>query len=139
MNNELTALLNLEDAIAELPNLVDLDTEHFFSDELYARVLKIPAGTVLTGKVHKRDHLNFLMAGTIRVMTDEGMKTLVAPKIILSNKGIKRAGFAITDTVWVTVHHCESTTVDEAEDELVEPSRPHIEMAATKAQLETPL
>jgi len=139
MNKELSNLLKLEDAIADLPTLIDLKTDHFFSDELYARALYIPAGTVLTGKVHRRDHLNFLMKGTIRVMTDEGMKLLEAPQILTSEKGIKRAGFAITDTIWVTVHHCEKTTVEEAEEDLVEPSRPHIEMAATQAQIEAPL
>ena len=130
------AVIALEDAISELPELIELETDHYFSDELYARALHIPAGTVLTGKVHKRDHLNFLMKGEIKVMTDEGVKHLVAPAIIPSKKGIKRAGFAITDTLWVTVHHCDKTSVEEAEKELVEPNRPSIDAAIEKHRLE---
>jgi len=116
--------------------LVELETEHYFSDELYARALFIPAGTVLTGKVHKRDHLNFLMKGEIKVMTDDGVKLLKAPAIIESKKGIKRAGFAMTDTLWVTVHHCTKTSVEDAENELVEPNRPAIDAAIEKHRLE---
>jgi hypothetical protein len=54
------------------------------------------------------------------------MKLLEAPQIIPSKKGIKRAGFAITDTEWTTVHATTATDVGTAEDEIVEESRPHI-------------
>jgi hypothetical protein len=118
-------ILELEDHIAAMPQ-IEGRVDHIFSDGLYARTLYIPAGTVLTGKVHKRDHINFLMKGTIRVMTDEGMKLLEAPQIIPSKKGIKRAGFSITDTEWTTVHATTATDVETAEDELVEAGRPHI-------------
>ena len=132
MNN----VLALEDAIVANLELQDLPTDHYFSDELYARALHIPAGFVLTGKEHKRDHLNFLMKGKIKVMTDDGVKLLEAPAIIESKAGIKRAGFTLTDTLWVTVHHCEKTTVKEAEDDLVKPSRPHIAAAMEQVKLE---
>ena len=118
-------ILALEDQIAKMPQ-IEGKVDHLFVDGLYARTLYIPAGAVLTGKVHKRDHINFLMKGTIRVMTDDGMKLLEAPQIISSKKGIKRAGFAITDTEWTTVHATTATDVDSAEDEIVEESRPHI-------------
>lgn len=118
-------ILELEDKIAAMPQ-IEGKVDHLFSDGLYARTLYIPAGAVLTGKVHKRDHINFLMKGTIRVMTDEGMKLLEAPQIISSKKGIKRAGFAITDTEWTTVHATTATDVATVEDEIAEESRPHI-------------
>jgi len=132
-------VIALEDAISQLPELVEFETDHYFSDELYARAIHIPAGVVLTGKVHKRDHINFLMKGEIRVMTDEGVKHLKAPAIIPSAKGIKRAGYAITEVLWVTVHHCTKTNVKDAEDELVEPNRPSIEAAIDKHRLEATL
>jgi hypothetical protein len=116
---------NLEDELAKLPQ-VECKLDHVFSDGLYARSMHIPGGTVLTGKVHKRDHINFLLQGTIRVMTDDGMKELTAPQVIPSKKGIKRAGFAITDVIWTTVHATDATEVEAAEDELVEDGRPHI-------------
>lgn len=121
----------LEELMAQYPQ-TDLDVDHYFSDGLYARAMFIPAGVALTGKVHKRDHLNFLMMGEITVMTDDGMQTLHAPKIIPAMKGIKRAGYAHTDSIWVTVHATDATDPEQAEDELTEPGRPEIEAMKKK-------
>jgi len=129
-------ILKLEDAIVDNLTLTDLPVDHYFSDELYARALHIPADTVLTGKEHKRDHINFLMKGDIQVLTENGIERFVAPAIIPAKKGIKRAGYAFTDTIWVTVHHCIATNVEDAENEIVEPSRPHIAKAMEKVKLE---
>jgi hypothetical protein len=126
-------VLQLEDAIASELVLVDLPVEHFFSDGLYARQLLIPKGVVLTGKAHKRDHLNFLLKGKIAVMADKGVQVLDAPAIIPSFAGVKRAGYAIEESIWVTVHATDTTELVELEEELVEPSRPHIQEAANKA------
>ncbi len=38
-------------------------------------------------------------------MTDEGMKRLKACTVVKSQPGIKRAGYAHEDSVWITVHH----------------------------------
>ncbi|AFV51097.1 tail fiber adhesin [Vibrio phage VPMS1] len=105
------AVVRLEEHLKTLPG-VDLsggDVEHFFSDGLYARKLNIPADTVLVGHAHLQGQINFLMKGTIRVTTDEGVKTLTAPQIVVSAAGTKRAGYAITDTTWVTVSATEET------------------------------
>jgi len=118
-------ILKLEDAIAEIPN-VDYELEHYFSDELYARSMHLKSGTVFTGKEHKRAHISFLLKGTVKIMTDEGVELLEAPAIITSKKGTKRAGYAVTDIIFTTVHHCISTNIEDAENELVKPGRDHI-------------
>ena len=129
VENRNAKVQQLEDSMVGMPLNLDMDTDHYFFGGLYARALHIPAGVTLTGKIHKHDHLNFLMKGRISVMTDEGVKELEAPAIIPATKGIKRAGYAHTDTTWVTVHVSNSTTVEEAEEELVEPCEPHIQAA----------
>lgn len=99
------AVLALESALKAHPNAdtSDGDVTHHFSEGLYARELRIPAGTTLVGHIHLQGQINFLMSGTIRVTTDTGVETLTAPRIIVSEPGTKRAGHALTDTVWVTV------------------------------------
>jgi hypothetical protein len=64
----------LEELMAQYPQ-TDLEVDHYFSDGLYGRAVFIPAGVAATGKVHKKDHLSFLMMGTVTVLTDDGMKT----------------------------------------------------------------
>lgn len=101
---------------------IELPTTHHFASGLYARELFIPAGTVLTGKVHKTEHLNICSKGRITVWTEDGMKTVEAPFTMVSRPGTKRVGFAHEDTIWITVHANvnEERDIQKLEDELVE-------------------
>jgi hypothetical protein len=116
----LAQIHQLEDFLRTQPK-DDCATSHYFADGVYGRALLIPAGTALTGKMHRQRHLNFLMQGTIRVWTEQGMKDLEAPQIIVSEPGTKRVGFALTDTIWVTVHATDKTDIGEIEAEVIIP------------------
>jgi quercetin dioxygenase-like cupin family protein len=70
--------------------------------------------------VHKKEHFYVVVSGTICVTTDDGVQTITGPKILLSRPGTKRAVYAVTDALCMTFHVAESTTVEEAENELVE-------------------
>lgn len=83
---------------------VELTTKHYFSNGLYARELHIPAGTLLTGKIHADEHLNIVSKGKILVATEDGAKEISAPATIVSLPNTKRIGYAVEDTVWTTIH-----------------------------------
>ncbi len=85
---------------------------HRFTDGIYVREIMIPAGTPLVGKIHRHDHPNFLMSGTVRMITEDGPEEITGPKVMISKAGVKRALFAVTDLVWVTVHHNPTNTQD---------------------------
>ena len=108
----------LEVALLAQPQ-ADMPLAHFFADGLYARQLTIPKHCVLTGAIHKFEHINVILKGDITVATDEGVKRIRAPAVIVSKPGTKRAGFAHEETIWLTVHACEATTQAEAEAMLV--------------------
>jgi hypothetical protein len=97
----------------------DMPLEHFFADGLYARALHIPKNCVLTGAIHKREHINILAKGDITVVTEDGPKRITAPYVMVSRPGTKRAGFAHEDTVWITVHACDEKDVEKVEQLLV--------------------
>lgn len=97
----------------------DMPVEHFFAKGLYARSLCIPKHCVLTGAIHKHEHINILAKGDITVVTDDGPRRIQAPCVMVSKPGTKRAGFAHEDSVWVTVHACEAKDVETAEQLLV--------------------
>lgn len=97
-------IVKLEQVMKEMPNQLELPVTHHFSPGVYMRELFIPKGTTLTGKIHKTEHLNILSQGDISVMTEDGVKRLQASTVIKSNPGIKRAGYAHEDSVWITVH-----------------------------------
>ena len=96
-------------------------TGHFFADGTYTRALLIPAGTALTGKTHRQRHVNFLLQGTIRVWTEQGMQDLTAPQIIVSEPGTKRVGYAFTEVIWATVHATDKTDLNDIEAEVIIP------------------
>ena len=66
---------------------VPIETIHHFSKDVYAREIRIPAGTLLTGEIHKFKNLNILSAGTMQVLTEEGIKEVSAPFTVVSPAG----------------------------------------------------
>jgi len=112
----------LEDCILQVPQ-IDLKTAHELSGGVYARTIYIPAGTVLTGASHKKDHIN-IVQGDITVSTDDGMKRMTGQHVIPTKAGMKRVGFAHADTIWTTLCATNLTGIEEIEAELVdEPER----------------
>lgn len=93
----------LEREVQKLPQ-VNCPVRHFFAPGMYAREMTIPAGVVLTGAVHRHEHLCTISKGRIVVSTDEGMREVVAPATFVSIAGAKRVGFALEETVWTTYH-----------------------------------
>ncbi len=86
--------------------------KHTFTDGIYVREIFIPAGAAVVGKIHKHRHPNFLMSGTVRLITEDGYEEITGPKSIVSKEGTKRVLFAMTDLVWITVHHNPTNTED---------------------------
>jgi len=108
------AVEEIEQRMLALPQ-ISLRVVHHFSDGLYARELHIPAGTVLTGKIHKLRNLNILSAGEISVLTEHGVVRVKAPFTVVSPPGTKRIAYAHSDCVWTTIHATEETDVDKIE------------------------
>jgi len=98
---------------------VQLATTHALAGPVYARTIFIPAGTLLTGLVHRADHVN-ISVGDITVLTDTGMRRLTGHHVIPTKAGAKRAGYAHADTHWTTVSYTTQTELGAIEDELVE-------------------
>lgn len=111
-------ILNIERFILECPQ-TETPTRHYFSPGLYAREMFIPAGTVLTGAVHKTEHL-VQFDGDITVLTDGGMQRLTGRHTFVSKPGVKRVGYAHADTWCTGFFVTDKTDVEELENDLVE-------------------
>lgn len=91
---------------------ISIPVRHHFSPGVYAREITIPAGTLLTGRVHKFSQLNILSGGTISVLTQHGMQQVEAPFTIVSPPGTKRVAYAHTDCTWTTILATEEKDPD---------------------------
>jgi hypothetical protein len=104
----------------------------------YARQMFIPKGTLIIGKIHRHQHLNFILKGRVSVSTEFGPKFFEGPCMFVSEVGLKRAVYAEEDTIWVTVHMTKFTgeeNLDKMEAELIAPSYDDMGMIASVEEL----
>lgn len=111
-------VLALEEEMRKL-DPVPTVTIHHFSEGLYARELHIPKGTLLTGKIHKHEHLNIISQGDISVLTEGGVKRIKAPFTLVSPAGVKRVGYTHEDTVWTTIHATDERDLEKIEEHFI--------------------
>lgn len=105
-------ILALEAALRELPQ-VAIPVTQYFSAGVYLRQINIPAGTLMTGKIHKHRCMSIVLSGEMEVVTDQGPRRIKGPCVFESPAGVKRAGIAITDCVWLTAHPYNGPELDE--------------------------
>lgn len=106
----------LQNMMAQLPQ-VPLETFHYFADGMYARVLPRPAGTLIVGKVHKKEHFYIVCKGRIQIEHD----IYEAGTVLVSRPGTKRAVLALEDSICMTIHRTNKKNLEKMERELVEP------------------
>jgi quercetin dioxygenase-like cupin family protein len=105
-----------------LPPVDTIQTEHHLHGGVYSRKVFIPKGTVVVGRVHKTAHVFICISGEIKVWSTEApVCVMTSGDITESLPGVKRVVFTLEDTVIMTVHRVEALTMDELEDEIVEP------------------
>ena len=109
----------LQVEVSKLPQY-EPQTKHTFHGGMYCREVWRPAGVLVIGKVHKKEHFYVIMYGTVSITTDDGVRSITGPCILNSMPGTKRAVYAETDALCVTFHRVDSATLEAAETELVE-------------------
>lgn len=124
MNEEINTVLpsqnelvrQFENAALTLPQ-VHITTEHVLHGGMYARTIRIPANTMLTGAMTSCDNL-CIVSGDITVTTDDGARRLTGFHVLPARAGAKRAGITHADTCWTTIIPTNAATVTEAENQL---------------------
>ena len=107
-------LEHLQKAMLLMPQ-IELETRHYWADGMYCREVARPAGCIIVGKVHLKEHFYVICTGTVTVVGDGYRETITGPRVIVSKPGTKRAVHALTDAVCITVHRTDKTDLDEIE------------------------
>lgn len=146
------AILTVQDGLQKLiadgaveSTLDNCTLKHYFTPKddkygccTYAREMMIPKGTLIIGKIHRHQHLNFISKGRVKVFTEFGEKYLTAPCTFVSEIGLKRAVYAEEDTLWTTVHLTEfekESDLDKIEEEVISPSYEDMGLIASTNEL----
>jgi hypothetical protein len=128
-------IFKFESVLAQHPGAIfgnsDLcPLKHTFAPGMYIREIFIPAGTMLTGKIHRHTHPRFLLSGTLTVVTESGgVEHMTGPLSLISLAGSKRVVYAHTDVVSVTVHHNPDniTDLEKLEEMIIAPDYESLE------------
>ncbi len=126
----------LEEHLVQHPQ-VEIPAVHRFAAGMYCREITIPADTLMTGKVHRAEHVSIMLSGDMTVLTEEGMRRVQGPQVFISPAGTKRVGYAHSEVRWVTVHlnADDGTDVALIESRLVEPWSVQSVLEAAAARL----
>lgn len=107
-------------AMENVPQPV-FDVEDIFTDGLYTRVTKVPAGIEFTSEVHKKQHTFFLMMGSLtmrNVATGEEI-TLKAPFWGVTEPKTRRLVKTHEDVIFITSHVTDLKDVKSIGDEIL--------------------
>lgn len=108
--------VNLFEAEMAKQPQVALPLKHYFAPGIYARELFIPAGVLLTGKIHKFSQINILSKGRMCILNDDGLKDIEASYTVVSPAGTKRIALALTDCIWTTFLPTDESDLQKIED-----------------------
>ena len=117
-------ITQFEQAVVQHPFKVeDVDEvnplRHSFADGQYIRQMSNPAGVFIVTKIHNKNHPFFLMKGEMTIFSEDGLERISAPYQGITKAGTKRAMYAHTECIFITVHATDKLNIDDVEDEVI--------------------
>ena len=109
------AIFKLEEWNAERPQ-VEIEYIHRFTPGVYAREMIVPAGLLITGAIHKTEHISIFLQGKLLIPEEYGSREISAPIVEIAKPGVKRCGVVLEDVRWITLHPTEETDIAVLED-----------------------
>lgn len=84
---------------------VELPVIHRFTPGLYAREIFMPAGTLLTSRIHNTEHPYVVISGVAKVyIPGVGVQRLEAGHVGITKPGTRRLLLIEEDCRWITFH-----------------------------------
>ena len=101
---------------------VELPVEHRHFPGLYAREIFMPAGTLLTSKIHNTEHPYVVLTGCVSVfIPGVGVERIEAPFVGTTRPGTRRVLYIHEDCRWITFHpNPENLSVADLEERIIE-------------------
>jgi len=116
--------------LGEVP--VECPLTHRFTPGLYSREIFMPAGSLITSKIHRTEHPYVVSKGRCLVWIDgTGWVLIEAPHSGVTKPGTRRVLLILEDTVWTTFHPIsegESGDLEAIEARIIEPRTDHLEL-----------
>jgi hypothetical protein len=116
-------MLALEASIENELDPLEPTFKHYYAHGTYTRELFLPKGSVVVGKIHRHTCTNILLQGKVLAVTDELSQELTAPLVFVSGPGVKKAVYALEDSIWLNVHPWDGEAdLEQIENDVIIPS-----------------
>jgi hypothetical protein len=99
---------------------ITLPVEHVFTPGLVSRKIVVPAGKLVTTKIHKFEHQYVMVSGEASIWLDGvGVRRVKGPFYGVTKPFTRRVIFAHTDVEWITFHPANSDNEKDFEAEVI--------------------
>lgn len=112
---------DVQQQLSESPDQIDVPVQHHFAPGVYMRQMDAAAGTLVVSKMHRTEHMNILLKGSLTVATEDGIQLMIAPCVLKSMPGTKRIGYFHEDSSWITIHPTSDTDLEKIEQQVIVP------------------
>lgn len=112
---------DVQQQLSESPDQIDVPVQHHFAPGVYMRQMDAAAGTLVVSKMHRTEHMNILLKGSLTVATEDGIQLMTAPCVLKSMPGTKRIGYFHEDSSWITIHPTSDTDLEKIEQQMIVP------------------
>lgn len=112
---------DVQQQLSSSPDQVEVPIQHHFAPGVYMRQMDAAAGTLVVSKMHRTEHMNILLKGSLTVATEDGIQLMTAPCVLKSMPGTKRIGYFHEDSSWITVHPTEEIDLEKIEQQVIVP------------------
>lgn len=113
----------LERFMVENYQTIDCPLTHRFTPGMYIREIFMPAGSLITSKIHNTEHPYTISKGKVAVSIDgKDWEEIEAPYTGITKPGTRRILYIIEDCIWTTYHVNPTDTQDvqEIEDRIID-------------------
>lgn len=86
---------------------------------LFIREMKVQKGTLVVSAEHISNSVLILSEGSMRILSDKGIRDYKSHAMIIAPPGTQRIGYATSDAVATCVYRTDAKTVEEALAECV--------------------
>jgi hypothetical protein len=106
---------------------VDVHTKHYFGPSIYIREVTMPAGSIIIGKPHRKEHMCVMLQGRMIIVDADGnKKELVAPMTFVGGAG-RKVAYILETTVFQNILATDETDIEVLENMLVDNTQPMLE------------
>ena len=100
--------------------MLDLQIQHHFGNNVYAKQMHLPAGHVAQTHKHMFDHLSILAVGDARVEVDGVTSEVAAGNCITIKANAVHTITALADSVWFCILATDVTDPDQIDHTLIQ-------------------